>query len=140
VTFAMRLCILPVLLIGVSAADAPSLQALGQLQPGRWTLTSKDADFGSRSICLSDPRMLLQVRQPPAACSHFVVANTPNAATVTYTCPRAGSGRTTVRVETPRLAQVETQGITGGVPFDNSIEARRVGDCTALSMLKTSGR
>ena len=78
--------------------------------------------------------MLLQIRQPASACSRYVITNDKQVATVHYTCPGSGHGRTTVRVETPRLAQVETQGVVGAEPFDISIEARRVGSCAALSM------
>jgi hypothetical protein len=33
-------------------------------------------------------------------------------------------------MENARLAQIETQGIAQGLPFDYSAEARRVGSCT----------
>ncbi len=125
--------LLPLLGVLATAADAPSLAALGVLQPGRWTLSSRDPAFAARSICLGDPQVLLQIRQPIATCNRFVIANTAASATVNYTCPGTGSGRTTIRVETPRLAQVETQGIVGGTLFDLTIEARRTGDCTAIS-------
>jgi hypothetical protein len=54
-------------------------------------------------------------------------------ATVHYSCPGSGWGRTTVRVETPRLARVETQGIAGKAPFAFTAEARRVGACDSVS-------
>lgn len=129
-----RLIALPLVALLATAADAPPLAALGVLQPGRWSLSSSDADFAKRSICLGDARQLLQIRQPAAACSRYVIANEPNVATVHYTCPGVGHGRTTVRVETPRVAQIETQGMVGREPFDLDIEARRLGDCQALSM------
>jgi hypothetical protein len=125
---------LPVIGAMSVAADAPTLSALGLLQPGKWTLTSRDSDFSARAICIGDPRALLQVRQPVPSCRQFVIANDPNSATVHYTCAGTGSGRTTVRVETPRLAQIDTQGVVNGTPFDTRIEARRTGDCTTLSM------
>jgi hypothetical protein len=133
VTRSIFILLLPLIGIVSTAADAPSLAALGLLQPGRWALSSRDPSFTARSICIGDPQVLLQIRQPVASCNRFVIANTPQSATINYTCPGQGSGRTTVRVETPRLAQVETQGIVGGALFDLSIEARRTGDCTALS-------
>jgi hypothetical protein len=135
VAIVSRLMCLPVLLLATTAADAPALLALEPLQPGRWTLTSRDADFPARSLCVADADVFLRVRhQPVGACKQFVVANTPSTATVTYVCPGSGSGRTTVRVETPRLVQIETQGIARGLPYDNVIEARRIGECAALSM------
>lgn len=125
---------LPLIGLFATAADAPPLAALAQLQPGRWTLTSRDGDFATRSMCLGDPKVLLQIRQPLPTCNRFVVANDARRAIVSYSCAGAGNGLTTVRVETPRLAQIETQGVVGGAPFDLAIEARRTGDCPSLSM------
>lgn len=130
----IRFLILPVIGLLATAAEAPQLAALGQLQPGKWTLTSRDDGVPARSVCIGDPRVLLQLRQPVATCTRFVIANDRDVSTVHYTCPGSGSGRTTVRVETPRLAQVSTQGLVNGTPFDLAFEARRTGDCTAVSM------
>lgn len=134
VTNLTRFLVVPVLGILATAADGPPLVALGQLQPGKWLLTSHDADFAARSVCIGDPKVLLQIRHPVPACTRFVVANDPRRAVVSYSCPGGGNGLTTVRVETPRLAQIETQGVAGGSPFDLMIEARRTGECQALSM------
>ena len=117
-----------------TAADAPSLTALAQLQPGKWTLSSDDTTFATRSVCIGDPRVLIQLRQPQQTCNRFVVTNDPRRAVVSYSCQGAGNGLTTIRVETPRLAQIETQGVVRGAPFDLAIEARRTGECPSLSM------
>ncbi len=109
-------------------AAAPTLAALAMLEPGQWQLKSRDAGE-DRTVCVGDPRALLQVRHGKTACSRFIIANDPRAATVHYTCPGAGHGRTTVRVETPRLAQIDSQGIAENEPFDLHFEARRVGNC-----------
>lgn len=130
----IRFFLLPVVGLLATAAEAPPLIALTQLQPGKWTLTSQDSAFSSRSVCIGDPRVLIQIRQPASTCNRFVVANDPRRAVVSYSCPGAGNGLTTIRVETPRLAQIETQGVAGGAPFDLAIEARRTGDCPTLSM------
>lgn len=129
---------LPLVGLLVTAADAPPLAALNLLQPGKWTLTSQDTTFTSRSLCIGDPKALLQIRQPLPTCTRFVVTNDPRRAVVSYTCQGSGNGLTTIRVETPRLAQIETQGVFGGAPFDLSIEARRIGDCPTLSMRSNS--
>jgi hypothetical protein len=134
VTMSIRFIVLPLVGLLATAADAPPLTALAQLQPGKWTLTSRDGEFATRSICLGDPKVLIQVRQPLPTCNRFVVANDPRRAVVSYTCAGAGNGLTTIRVETPRLAQIETQGVAAGSPFDLAIEARRTGECPALSM------
>jgi hypothetical protein len=110
--------------------NTPPLQALARVQPGQWDLKSRDEPSESKSLCVSDLRTLLQVRHGMAQCNLFVIANEPGFATIHYTCPGAGHGRTTLRVETPRLVQIESQGIAKGEPFAFTIEGRRTGVCT----------
>jgi hypothetical protein len=112
--------------------------ALSRLEPGRWEL--KNLDSGSRyaSICVADPAMLMQLQHRNSPCSRLVISSSAQETTVHYTCPATGFGRTTLRVETPRLAQIDTQGISRNVPFAYRIEARRSGSCEAGSA--TAGR
>lgn len=114
---------------GASAQrDPTALTALRSIEHGQWQL--KEADDGSlRNLCLKNAAMLLQLRHGGAQCSHFVVENAPTKATIHYTCPGHGYGRTTVSVETPRLIRVETQGVLDGAPFANELEGRRTGTC-----------
>jgi len=78
---------------------------------------------------VADGSDLIQVVHDQSGCSRFVVANEAKSATVHYSCQAAGWGRTTIRVETPRSAQVQTQGIAKNAPFDYTLVARRVGAC-----------
>jgi hypothetical protein len=82
-----------------------------------------------QTVCLGDARRLIQVYHPRATCSRYVIEDTPTSVTVHYTCPGAGHGRTTIRSETNRLVQIDTQGIADGKPFSQAIEARRAGGC-----------
>jgi hypothetical protein len=109
-------------------AAAPNLIALNQIEPGQWQLRARDATL-ERSVCVGDPRSLLQVRHGSAVCSRFVISNDARATTIHYTCPGAGHGQTTLRVETPRLIQIESQGIAEREPFSIRLEGRRVGNC-----------
>jgi predicted subunit of tRNA(5-methylaminomethyl-2-thiouridylate) methyltransferase len=59
----------------------------------------------------------------------LVVEDRADQVTVQYTCRGRGYGRTTIRRETGRLVQIQTQGIAEGLPFDFAAEARRMGDC-----------
>jgi len=120
---------------GLAAPTAPlrPIKALLSVQPGLWDIRSRDNPEASRTLCMSDPKVLLQLRHPNNVCSRFVIADDGHEATVQYSCPSGGSGRTTIRVETPRLVQIETQGIADQSPFAFSAEARRMGTCTAPS-------
>lgn len=112
-------------------AQQSSMPALAMLQPGLWALKSRMDPSQNRSICVSDPRALLQVQHRTAMCSRFVISNGPRETTVHYTCPGNGHGRTTIRVETARLIQIETQGIANREPFAIQLEGRRTGECNA---------
>lgn len=117
----------------IGATDAPQLTALTAIESGQWVFRSATPGVAPKTFCLGDARLLLQIQHPAAACSRFVIANDPRAATVHYTCPGAGHGRTTVSVETPRLIQVDSQGIANNAPFDWSLTGRRTGPCPATA-------
>lgn len=110
-----------------ASQPSPALPALAMIEPGLWQL--RTAGEPARSICVADPHMLIQLRHKASACSRLVIANEKSTATIHYSCPGAGWGRTTLRVETPRLARIDSQGIADNAPFAFVAEARRVGPC-----------
>ena len=112
------------------AGQRPALAMLNQLDAGRWELRERDGGPVER-ICLPDARRLIQLRHPASTCERLIVSDSATEVTVQYTCRGHGYGRTHIRRETSRLAQIETQGIVDGLPFAYSVEARRVGDCGA---------
>ncbi len=114
-------------------AGAP-VSAITRLEPGLWQLRDlDDARAAQQSICIADPNLLLQLRHRGAACSRLVVADDPRGAVVHYTCQTSGYGQTALRIETPRLAQIDTQGIAGNRPFAYRAEARRIGPCQSAA-------
>lgn len=120
---------------GHGRAEAPSvLNALQGLQLGQWEIRSAEDSAANRSVCLTDPRVLLQLRHFGQTCSRFVITNDARISTVHYSCAAAGSGQTTIRVETPRLIQVQSQGLINRAPFSFSAEGRRVGDCSGSTV------
>jgi len=118
-----------ILVAGAPAQHNPAiLTALKGIEQGQWQL--KEADGGGvQTLCIANPASLLQIRHGNAQCSHFVVENSAQVATIHYTCPGRGYGRTTVSVETPRLVRVDTQGVLDGAPFSDELEGRRTGAC-----------
>jgi hypothetical protein len=118
-------------LAGASAvpAQAPSLAMLDTLEKGNWQLRERGKDNVLQTICVGDARRMIQIEHPRATCSRYIIEDTPKSVTVHYTCPGAGHGRTSIRNETNRLVQIDTQGIADGRPFSQSIEARRTGPC-----------
>lgn len=133
--------ILSALLLAAPAAgegEAPLVMpAMADVQPGQWQLKTRDSATATRAICLKDVQELVQLQHGKLTCKRFVISNGPRETTVQYSCPGHGYGRTAIRIETPRLLQIDTQGIAGGEPFAAQIEARRLGDCpTATGMLR----
>lgn len=114
-------------------AQAPSFAAFAKVERGMWQL--REIGGTTRPMCIADPATLFQLRSTKMTnCSRFVVENAPNSATVSYDCPGAGQGRTTISVETPRLMRIDSQGFDNGAPFAVEIEARRTGACATGSV------
>lgn len=110
-------------------AQAPSLAMLDRLEKGNWQLRERGSDAVLQTVCVGDARRMIQIQHPRANCSRYIIEDTPGSVTVHYTCPGAGHGRTSIRSETNRLVQIDTQGIADGKPFSQAIEARRAGPC-----------
>jgi hypothetical protein len=115
-------------LLTPAAAQAPSLAMLTGLDDGKWEVRPRDGS-AVRRLCVQSGLELIQLQHGQSQCSRFVVEDSAEAVTVQYTCRGNGYGRTSVRRETARLVQIDSQGIAGGLPFQFSAEARRVGDC-----------
>jgi hypothetical protein len=129
-----RICIALALTGGASlalAAPATGPRALNALETGLWELKGVGTDTTSQRLCISDMRQLLQPLDIQPICKQFVGEDVADRVTASFDCAAQGQGRTSVRVETPRLAQIESQGIAGGRPFSMRMEARRVGACQA---------
>jgi hypothetical protein len=110
------------------SAQTPSLAMLDRLDRGEWLIRFRDTGE-QRRICLRTGRELIQLRHGDATCSRYVVEDSAGQVTVQYSCPGNGYGRTSIRREAGNLAQVESQGIADGKPFQFTAEGRRVGAC-----------
>lgn len=106
-----------------------SLAMLDQLESGRWEMHERTG-LPAQRICVPGGRHLIQLRHPGAQCDSIVIQDGPAQVVVQYICQGRGYGRTRVRRETNRLVQIDSQGIAEGLPFDFSVEARRIGECT----------
>jgi hypothetical protein len=118
------------LLSATAAAQAPSLQLFGSgdFAPGRYSVSGG----GDASRCVISPESLLHSGLEAAdgkGCAHTVVEDTPDRATVAYSCRGLGSGRTTIVKDNRNHFTIDAQGIRGREPFAMRQELRRVGDC-----------
>mgnify|MGYP000022181058 CR=1 FL=1 len=112
-----------------AVSERPTLAMFDQIEPGRWEIRPRDGSSRPYPLCLNQGRRLIQLRHDGLNCDRLVIDDRADQVTVQYTCRGRGYGRTTVRRETARLVQIETQGIADGLPFDFAAEARRIGDC-----------
>jgi hypothetical protein len=131
------MCRAAIALGAIASATVPAggqgqeqLTGLSRLEPGLWQLRDlDDASARHAPVCVADPGILMQLQHRHSPCSRLVISSDNSGATVHYTCPAHGFGRTSLRVETPRLVQIDTQGISGNAPFAYRLEARRTGPC-----------
>lgn len=129
---AVRLVFAAALLTGVATAQparAPGLAALRAFDTGLWEFRERGARAVAREICVADPITLMQLRHGAAVCSRYVLDDQPTSATLHYTCPGAGHGSTTLKVETRALIRLQSQGVASGAPFALDYEGRRRGTC-----------
>jgi hypothetical protein len=117
-----------ILLLAAWPAATQQPGPLAQVERGQWELRgSNGAAIGS--VCLGDPLLLAQPLHAPQSCTAEVQSADGHVVTVGFVCPGMGRGRTLLRVETPRLAQIDMQGISNGTPFALRAQARRTGPC-----------
>jgi len=107
----------------VSQAPGP----LASVEQGRWELRAGSNAIGT--ICLGDPLLLAQPQRAPQPCSREIISSDTHSVTVNYVCPGMGRGRSVLRVETPRLVQIDSQGLHNGTPFALRAQARKTGPC-----------
>ena len=114
---------------GLSQPGGGTRPMLERLETGQWELRGGTGNARIAAICLGNPILLTQPRHGAAPCTRDVIAADAGSMTVSYSCPGLGRGRTTIRFETPRLVQIDSQGLDHGMPFALRAEARRVGPC-----------
>lgn len=117
-------------LTGAQSGATSQIKALAGLRSGQWEMRELDTPGAPpRSFCLADPALLMQVQHRAQPCSRLVLENADRSATVHYTCPAGGFGRTTMRLLSERAVVIDTQGIDRGRPFAYRAEMRRTGAC-----------
>jgi hypothetical protein len=116
----------------VAFAQGTDLSLLESLDRGLWQLRAVGGGNSTAAIdklCVGDPSRLTQIQHGDAPCARYVVRSTPNSVTVSYTCRGQGQGLTTIRKESGKLIQIQSQGIRNNAPFSFSVEGRRSGTC-----------
>jgi len=107
-----------------AAANAP---VLAGVSGGIWEVSGNKAP--PTRVCAADPLQLASYEHRGTTCSRTLVRGSAASAIVTYSCSNGGFGQSTISLITPRSLHIETQGISGGAPYNYTLEAHRVGDC-----------
>ena len=113
------------MMVGAAAAPHALLPAMG----GLWEVGQNADGHGAQKICVPSPVMLGQYEHRNGRCTRTVITDSGSEAVIRYTCADGGFGQSKITLLTPRTMRIETQGISGNLPFSYKLHARRVGDC-----------
>lgn len=125
-------------LAGLGAAGAAALlllgaatqpRALSGVQPGQWELAGGPDGAQPVRRCVGQIASLAQYGHDGKACTRVVISDAGDSTVIHYTCADGGFGRAKMTVITPRSLRLEVQGISGNMPFNYVVQARRVGNC-----------
>ena len=116
-------------LVLLAAAARPS--ALDKTSPGLWELSGLPNAGTAFRQCVADTAALARVEHRGHSCTQVVIKDQPRWTEIHYTCTNGGFGRTKLTVLTPRSMRIETQGISANYPFNYTVQARRIGNCSA---------
>ena len=112
-------------LVGGAAAPRALLPALG----GLWEVSQRADGHGAQRICVPSPVMLAQYEHRTGRCTRSVITDNGSETLISYSCADGGFGQSKITLLTPRTMRIDTQGISGNLPFHYRLHARRVGDC-----------
>ena len=124
---AMALIVGAAALFGPAAGPGPTGDS--HPSPGLWELR-RVPDGKPLRQCVGDVAALAQVEHFGQTCVRKVVSSGGASEVLRYTCTAGGFGQSKLTLVTPRAVTIETQGISGGLPFNYIVHARRVGDCS----------
>ena len=114
-------------LVGAVRAVQPG--GIAAAQPGMWEVSRSATGANPVRVCLADPASLAQWEDRSATCKRDLLTQQANVVTFDYRCTGGSFGRAEMTLLTPRSLKVHTQGISGGLPFDETLYARRAGNC-----------
>ena len=118
--------------LGLSAAGllaAVQPRALAPATGGLWDVSQSATGHDATRLCVPTPDVLAQFEHRNARCTRVVIRDRGTSTEIHYTCADGGFGRSVMTLVTPRSLTIDTQGISGGLPFHYKLYARRMGNC-----------
>jgi hypothetical protein len=117
--------------LALMAAAQPS--ALAQTQPGLWEISGAPGTSAPIRQCVADVAALARFEHRSKPCRAKILKDSASSILVEYSCGGAGFGNSDIEVITPRSLRISTQGISGGLPFNYVLQARRIDDCPKVT-------
>ena len=121
------------LVAGIALAAGPHPAALAPASPGLWEIDGVPGAKAPARECVGSLETLARFEHRSRACSQRVLTDAGTSAVIEYRCGASEFGRSKLTLITPRSLRIETQGISGSLPFNYTLQARRVGDCQISS-------
>ena len=121
---------------GLATAAGPAV--FGKSRAGLWQLDGIDGSKVPLRKCVADLADLARLQHPGKKCGQRLLRETDSSATFSYECSGSDFGQTRLDWVTSQSFRIQTQGISGGLPFSYLVQARRLGECE--SKAKPSGR
>jgi len=119
---------------GLVAASVP--RALAPAAGGLWDVSTSATGHNPTRLCVASPDVLAQFEHRNGRCTRSVIRDSGTSTEINYTCTDGGFGRSAMTLITPRSLTIDTQGISGGLPFHYKLYARRMGDCSGAGMAR----
>lgn len=116
-------------LVATAAVGAVGPRALAPAAGGLWAVSPDATGRDAEQVCVASPKALALWEHRNGRCTPEIISDQGAVARIRYTCTDGGFGDTKVTLITPRTLRIETQGISGGLPFHYQRHARRMGDC-----------
>lgn len=113
----------------LSPAPAQQPPGLAQAQPGLWEVSGVPGSVAPLRQCVADVASLARFEHRSKSCSARILKSAGTHTAIEYSCGGAGFGHSEIEMITPRSLRISTQGISGGLPFNYVLQARRVDDC-----------
>jgi hypothetical protein len=114
-------------LLALTAAQRPAVFV--QASPGLWEIGGMPGAKMPLRQCFSDVSLLAQFEHRNRNCTRRVTSDGASSAVIDYSCGGAGFGHSEIALITPRSLRIGTQGISNNLPFNYTLQARRIGDC-----------
>lgn len=116
---------------GLAVAAGPAV--LGKSRAGLWQLDGIEGSKVPVRKCVADLADLARLQHPGKKCSQRLLRESDSSATFSYQCSSNDFGQTRLDWVTSQSFRIQTQGISGGLPFSYLVQARRLGECEGKS-------